>query len=58
MKDQPACGNCRYCVPADDQSGGDCHRYPPTTLTDGESVISVWASVELDDVCGEWKAGQ
>lgn len=57
----PSCQHCRHYVAyihdGTDQGWGECKRYPPSVhMVDGEDgpePISLYATVEPTDVCGE-----
>ena len=47
------CVNCRFCVPGDDRSAGECHADPPT-MTDRSSRAR-WPVVEFHYWCGRYE---
>lgn len=48
------CQRCRYCV-ADDDSTGECHRYPPPAMSN-RLAEPRFPKVYLTSWCGEYAA--
>ena len=45
------CATCHFWVKRDDDSVGECHRYPPTFEHPGDQ----FPQTKGDQWCGEWK---
>lgn len=52
---EPRCGRCRHWHATHDDQG-ECRRYPPAQLSDGEDgTINAWPLMLADEGCGEFQ---
>ena len=49
----PKCATCAF--GEIDGDGGVCHRYPPSFVSDEDGPQSVFAVVDANDWCGEYR---
>lgn len=51
------CENCKFFVKTtEDETYGECHRFPPQVLSDPEvTYFSKFSETRLDSWCGEFK---
>jgi len=51
---------CKTCRFVGVQSGGKlrCYRFPPTPVVMGHKLLAVYVSVDPNEGCYEWQAGE
>ena len=50
------CKNCRHWIKIVGVQAGNCHRYPPTVLTDGkDNKFWQWPKTDNNEGCGEFE---